>query len=93
MTTKTLRVPLKVLMYIDAVVGDKTSRAFIDTSASQNFVSTEEAKRVSRGVKLHLGSSSGTMDFIVIPLDDYEIILEITFMDDIQVSLFQLAPL
>lgn len=49
-TSKTPRVPSKGLMFVEPTLGGKTSCALIDTSASHNFISIEEAKQLGLNV-------------------------------------------
>jgi hypothetical protein len=95
----------KGLMFVKATIRGKQVRAMLDTGATHNFVSVDEAKRlglritpedgaikaanspvklidgIAKGVTVHLGPWSGKLDFSVVPLDDYQMVLGMAFFD------------
>ncbi|CAL8989012.1 unnamed protein product [Prunus brigantina] len=99
------QVQAKGVMFVDAVVNGMTTRCLVDTGASHNFMSVQEAKRlrcrvskeagsmktvnstakpidgVAHGVELHIATWKGVADFSVIPMDDYDVVLGMEFMD------------
>ncbi|CAL2233760.1 unnamed protein product [Prunus armeniaca] len=99
------QVQAKKVMFVDAMVNGKTTRCLMDTGASHNFMSVQEAKRlgcqvskeagsmktvnstakpingVARGVKLHIATWKEVIDFSVISIDDYNVMLGMEFMD------------
>ncbi|CAL8990740.1 unnamed protein product [Prunus brigantina] len=102
------QVQAKGVMFVEAMVNDKTTRCLVDTGASHNFMSMQEAKRlgcrvskeagsmktvnstakpidgVARGVELHIATWKGVADFSVIPMDDYDVVLGMKFMDEVK---------
>jgi len=52
----TPKIPAKGLLFVDATINGKDTRALIDTGASHNFISVEEAKRL--GLKVVGGAGS-----------------------------------
>ncbi|KAE8699155.1 hypothetical protein F3Y22_tig00110584pilonHSYRG00049 [Hibiscus syriacus] len=96
--------PSNGLMYVEAVINEKPTRAMVDTGATHNFVSKNEANRlglkyteskvwlktvnaqatplygVARGVELCLGTWKGRVNFSVIPMDDFKVILGLDFL-------------
>ncbi|KAE8662634.1 cytochrome P450 78A7-like [Hibiscus syriacus] len=92
------------LMYVEAVINEKSTRAMVDTGATHNFVSKDEANRlglkytgstgwlktvntqavplhgVARGVELRLGTWKGQVNFSVIPMDDFKVVLGLDFL-------------
>ncbi|KAK0601367.1 hypothetical protein LWI29_023591 [Acer saccharum] len=90
-------------MFVKATIKGKQVRAMLDTGATHNFVSVDEAKRFSlritndegaikaanspvklidgtaKGVTVHLGPWNGKLDFSVVPLDDYQMVLGMAF--------------
>ncbi|KAK0593409.1 hypothetical protein LWI29_036238 [Acer saccharum] len=93
----------KGLMFVKATIRGKQVRAMLDTGATHNFISVDEAKRLglritndegaikaanspvklidgtAKGVTVHLGPWSGKLDFSVVPLDDYQMVLGMAF--------------
>ncbi|KAE8661278.1 hypothetical protein F3Y22_tig00116012pilonHSYRG00001 [Hibiscus syriacus] len=87
-----------------AVINEKSTRAMVDTGATHNFVSKDEANRlglkytgstgwlktvntqavplhgVARGVELRLGTWKGQVNFSVIPMDDFKVVLGLDFL-------------
>ncbi|CAL9019851.1 unnamed protein product [Prunus brigantina] len=102
------QVQAKGVMFVDAVVNGMTTRCLVDTGASHNFMSVQEAKRlrcrvskeagsmktvnstakpidgVAHGVELHIATWKGVADFSVIPMDDYDVVLGMEFMDKVK---------
>ncbi|CAL8989416.1 unnamed protein product [Prunus brigantina] len=98
----------KGVMFVDAMVNGMTTRCLVDTGASHNFMSVQEAKRlrcrvskeagsmktvnstakpidgVAHGVELHIATWKGVADFSVIPMDDYDVVLGMEFMDKVK---------
>ncbi|XP_013594832.1 PREDICTED: uncharacterized protein LOC106302997 [Brassica oleracea var. oleracea] len=94
----------KGLMYVEARINDKPTRVLMDTGATHNFMTTDEAVRlgvkwskkdgwmktvnaraqpvdgIARGVGMKLGSWSGPVNFSVIPMDDFKVVLGMDFM-------------
>ncbi|KAL6312910.1 hypothetical protein AAG906_016058 [Vitis piasezkii] len=72
----------KGLMYVEALVNGKATKALVDIGATHNFVSEEEARRLelqaskergcSSWVIMHIGSWEGRVDFTVAPMDDFK---------------------
>ena len=95
----------KGLMYVSAKVNGQSVRALLDTGATHNFVSVDEAKRlglkatkeggtmkavnspakpiagIAQGVHITLGTWSGKLDFSIVPMDDFKMVLGIEFFD------------
>uniref|UniRef100_A0A0D2ZSS8 Aspartic peptidase DDI1-type domain-containing protein n=1 Tax=Brassica oleracea var. oleracea TaxID=109376 RepID=A0A0D2ZSS8_BRAOL len=83
---------------------DKPTRVMVDTGATHNFMTLDEAVRlgvkwskkdgwmktvnaraqpvngIARGVGMKLGSWSGPVNFSVIPMDDFKVVLGMDFM-------------
>uniref|UniRef100_A0A803N6J6 Uncharacterized protein n=1 Tax=Chenopodium quinoa TaxID=63459 RepID=A0A803N6J6_CHEQI len=101
------------LMFVEALVGGKASKALVDTGATHNFVTLKEATRldlkftkkrsslktvntipapihgVARGVPLQLSEWKGTVDFIVVDMDDFNLVLGLEFMDSVRPFTFE----
>ncbi|CAL2268868.1 unnamed protein product [Prunus armeniaca] len=101
-------VQAKGVMFVDAMVNDKTTFFLVDTGVSHNFMSVQKVKRlrcrvsneagsmktmnsfakpidrVARGVELHISAWKGVVDFSMIPMDDYDVVLGMKFMDKVQ---------
>ncbi|KAE8729756.1 cytochrome P450 78A7-like [Hibiscus syriacus] len=101
------------LMYMEAVINEKPTRAMVDTGSTHNFVSKDEANRlglkyigstgwlktvntqavplngVTRGVELRLGTWKGQVNFSVVPMDDFKVILGLDFLR--QVTAFPMS--
>lgn len=59
--TKEASKPSKSLMYVEALVDGKATRALVDTGATHNFVSAEEAKRL----KLEVAKEPGWLKAVI----------------------------
>ena len=92
-------------MYVSAKVNGQSVRALLDTGATHNFVSVDEAKRlglkatkegvtmkavnspakpiagIAQGVHITLGTCSRKLDFSIVPMDDFKMVLGIEFFD------------
>ncbi|KAH9727005.1 hypothetical protein KPL70_008489 [Citrus sinensis] len=97
----------KGLMYVSIKINGQTIRALIDTGATHNFVSVDEAKRlglkatkeggtmkdvnspakpiagIAQGVHITLGTWSGKLDFSIVPMDDFKMVLNMEFFDQV----------
>ena len=97
----------KGLMYVEALV---------NTGATHNFVSEDEARRlelqaskegewlkainsaakpshgVARGVTMHIGSWEGRVDFTVVPMDDFKMVLGMDFLQKVKVVPLPFLP-
>ncbi|CAL2272473.1 unnamed protein product [Prunus armeniaca] len=62
------QVQAKGVMFVDAMVNDKTTRCLVDTSASHNFISVQEAKRLGCRVSKEAGSMK-TVNSTAKPID------------------------
>ncbi|TXG68578.1 hypothetical protein EZV62_003513 [Acer yangbiense] len=95
----------KCLMFMNATIRGKQVRAMLDTGATHNFISVDEANRLglritndegaikaanspvklidgtAKGVTVHLGPWYGKLDFSVVPLDDYQMVLGMAFFE------------
>ncbi|KAL4285448.1 hypothetical protein GQ457_16G025850 [Hibiscus cannabinus] len=93
------------LLYADVTVNGKATRAMLDTGASHNFVSIDEADRlglkatgakgavkainsaarpihgVAQEVKTIVGTWSGRMNYTIVPMDDFKVILGLEFFN------------
>ena len=102
------KVQAKGLLYVDATINGKAVTAMVDTGASHNFVSIEEAQRlglrttdgggsikavnsearrikgVARGVQTKLGTWDGPIDYSVVPMDDFRVVLGLEFLDRVK---------
>ncbi|GAA0170025.1 hypothetical protein LIER_24378 [Lithospermum erythrorhizon] len=100
-------------IYVEAKVNDGTTRALIDTGATHNFISPEEARRlrirytkemgwikavnsaaqpilgVARGILIHLGEWTGTIDVIITPMDDRHMVLGVEFFHQVSSVTFE----
>ena len=97
----------KWFMYVSAKVNGQSVRALLDTGATHNFVSLDEAKRlgpkatkeggtmkavnspakpivgIAQGVNITLGTWSGKLDFSIVPMDDFKMVLGMEFFDQV----------
>ncbi|KAH9763740.1 hypothetical protein KPL70_001270 [Citrus sinensis] len=97
----------KGLMYVSAKVNGQSVHALLDTGATHNFVSVDEAKRLGlkatkeggtmkavnspakpiagivQGVHITLGTWSGKLDFSIVPMDDFKMVLGMEFFDQV----------
>ncbi|RVW81577.1 hypothetical protein CK203_049483 [Vitis vinifera] len=95
-------------MYVEALVNGKATKALMDTSATHNFVSKDEVKRlelqaskeggwfkainsaakpsqgVARRVTMHIGSWEGRVDFTVAPMDYFEMVPGMDFLQKVK---------
>ncbi|CAL9005670.1 unnamed protein product [Prunus brigantina] len=62
------QVQAKGVMFVDAMVNGKTTRCLVDTGASHNFMSVQEAKRLGCRVSKEAGSMK-TVNSTAIPID------------------------
>ena len=98
----------KGLMYVQAEVNGMSTKAMIDTGATHNFVSEEEARRlklqtskeagwlkavnsaakpsqgVAREVTTKIGPWEGKVNFTVVPMDDFNIVLGMDFLRQVK---------
>ncbi|KAK8684211.1 hypothetical protein V6N13_040241 [Hibiscus sabdariffa] len=104
----TPNIETKGLLYMDVAINGKATRAMVDTGASHNFISLEEATRlgvkvtggkgsikavnsaakpihgIAQEVKTDVGTWSGRLNFSIVPMDDYKLILGIEFLDQVK---------
>ncbi|KAK0606869.1 hypothetical protein LWI29_005470 [Acer saccharum] len=97
----------KGLMFVNASINGKAVRAMLDTGATHNFVSVDEAKKlglkatngggtikavnspakpivgIAKAVPVSLGTWSGKLDFSVVPMDDFQVVLGMEFFDQV----------
>ncbi|TXG69042.1 hypothetical protein EZV62_003977 [Acer yangbiense] len=95
----------KGLMFINASINGKAVRAMLDTGATHNFVSIDEAKKlglkatsgggtikaspakpiagIAKAVPVCLGAWSGKLDFSIVPMDDFQVVLGMEFFDQV----------
>ncbi|KAM2418624.1 hypothetical protein ACFX1W_025288 [Malus domestica] len=95
-------------LFVDVKTGDKTTRVLVDTGATHNFMTSEEATRlglrvtkepgsvktvnsaatpivgVARNVQVDIGTWKGTIDFTIVKMDDYGVVIGLEFMDKVR---------
>ncbi|CAN6677113.1 unnamed protein product [Malus baccata var. baccata] len=95
-------------LFVDVKNGDKTTRVLVDTGATYNFITSEEATRlglrvtkepgsvktvnsaatpivgVARNVQVDIGTWKGKIDFTVVKMDDYGVVIGLEFMDKVR---------
>ncbi|XP_010544438.1 PREDICTED: uncharacterized protein LOC104817059 [Tarenaya hassleriana] len=87
--------PNRGLLYADILIYGKSVPAMFDTGASHNFLDVGEAKGLklkldgdggsssgcwlARGVRIQIGEWIGKTDFTVLPMDDFRVVLGLTF--------------
>nr|XP_028946771.1 uncharacterized protein LOC114820346 [Malus domestica] len=95
-------------LFVDVKTGDKTTRVLVDTGATHNFMTSEEATRlglrvtkepgsvktvnsaatpivgVARNVQVDIGTWKGKIDFTVVKMDDYGVVIGLEFMDKVR---------
>ncbi|CAN6728768.1 unnamed protein product [Malus baccata var. baccata] len=95
-------------LFVDVKTGDKTTRVLVDTGATHNFMTSEEATRlglrvtkepgsvktvnsaatpivgVARNVQVGIGAWKGNIDFTVVKMDDYGVVIGLEFMDKVR---------
>ncbi|KAL4388985.1 hypothetical protein GQ457_09G028100 [Hibiscus cannabinus] len=93
------------LLYVDVTINGKATRAMLDTGASHNFVSIDEADRlglkatgakgavkainsvarpihgVAQEVKTIVGTWSGRMNYTIVPMDDFKVVIGLEFFN------------
>ncbi|XP_059654537.1 uncharacterized protein LOC132301286 [Cornus florida] len=98
----------KGLMFVEASINGTPIRALVDTGASHNFVSLDEAKRLglkyskeggsmkavnsaakaihgmAHGVQVCIGEWGGHIDLLVVPMDDFKLVLGLEFLDKVR---------
>ncbi|KAL4368415.1 hypothetical protein GQ457_05G001620 [Hibiscus cannabinus] len=103
------------LLYVDVTVNGKATRAMLDTGASHNFVSIDEADRlglkatgakgavkainsvarpihgVAQEVKTIVGTWSGRMNYTIVPMDDFKVVLGLEFFNQAKAILMPFA--
>ena len=102
------------VMYMSASINGQAVRALLDTGATHNFISEDEAKRLGlkvtkeggtmkavnsltkpivgtvQGMRVTLGSWRGKLDFSIVSMDDFKMVLAMEFFD--QIHAFPLTP-
>ena len=97
----------KALMYVSASINGQAVCALLDTEATHNFISEDEAKHQdlkatqhrgaikainspvksfagsTRGIHVTLGIWNRKLDFSIVPMDDYAVILGMEFFDKV----------
>ena len=97
----------KGLMFVSASINGKAVRAMLDTGATHNFVSIQEAKKlglkatngggtikavnspakpiagIAKAVPVCLGTWNGKLDFSIVPMDDFQVVLGMEFFDQV----------
>ncbi|VVA94765.1 unnamed protein product [Arabis nemorensis] len=90
----TLKQMSKGLMYVEARVNKKPTRVMVEDEAvrlgvkwtkREGWMKTVNAKAqsvngVASGIEMQLGSWSGPVNFSVIPMDDFKVVLGMDFM-------------
>ncbi|CAN6570108.1 unnamed protein product [Malus baccata var. baccata] len=95
-------------LFVDVKTGDKTTRVLVDTGATHNFMTSEEATRlglrvtkepgsvktvnsaatpivgVARNVQVGIGAWKGNIDFTIVKMDNYGIVIGLEFMDKVR---------
>nr|XP_028950692.1 uncharacterized protein LOC114821710 [Malus domestica] len=95
-------------LFVDVKTGDKTTRVLVDTGATHNFMTSEEATRlglrvtkepgsvktvnsaatpivgVARNVQVDIGAWKGEIDFTIVKMDDYGVVIGLEFMDKVR---------
>ncbi|CAN6710507.1 unnamed protein product [Malus baccata var. baccata] len=95
-------------LFVDVKTGDKTTRVLVDTGATHNFMTSEEATRLSlrvtkepgsvktinsaatpivgvaRNVQVDIGAWKGEIDFTIVKMDDYGVVIGLEFMDKVR---------
>ena len=106
--TEVPKVVGKGLQFVEATVNGTKVRALVDSGATHNFVSVDEAKRlrisatkgsgtfkpvnskakpmegVARDVRVKIGEWEGTVDLSVVPMDDFDLVLGLEFLDKVR---------
>ncbi|CAM8986951.1 unnamed protein product [Rhodiola kirilowii] len=96
------------LLFVDVVLKGQRTLAMLDTGATHNFLSIEEAKRlgvkgtdgkgsvktvnspakpilgVMQGVETRVGTWAGRLDFTIVPMDDFKVVLGLEFHDQVR---------
>ncbi|PWA81445.1 hypothetical protein CTI12_AA187700 [Artemisia annua] len=96
------------LQYVEAFVNGIKVRALVDSGATNNFMSIDEAKRlrisatkvggtfkpvnskakpmegVAKDVRAKIGEWEGTVDLPVVPMDDFDVVLGLEFLDKVR---------
>ncbi|KAL4352016.1 hypothetical protein GQ457_06G013590 [Hibiscus cannabinus] len=104
----TPKIETKGLLFVDVAINGKATRAMVDTGASHNFISPEEATRlgvkvtggkgsikavnsaakpiygIAQEVKTDVGTWCGRLNFSIVLMDDYKLILGIEFLDQVK---------
>ncbi|KAI3459096.1 hypothetical protein Pfo_015759 [Paulownia fortunei] len=71
------------LIHVEAYISGKPTKALVDTGATHNFITEEEANRLGlrlKNVELRLGTWKGQVDFSVAPMDDFKVVLGMDFL-------------
>ncbi|KAL4576292.1 hypothetical protein LXL04_012384 [Taraxacum kok-saghyz] len=93
------------LMFVEAKVCGRNSKALVDSGATHSFMAEDEARklgihyvkekgwlkvvnspyrpilRVSRGLPMKIADWEGTVDVIIVPMDDYRMVLGMDFLN------------
>nr|GEY55075.1 hypothetical protein [Tanacetum cinerariifolium] len=75
----------KGLQYVEATINGVKVCALVDSDATHNFVTVDEAERL--GINATKGSGivkSGTIDLSVVPMDDFKVVLGLEFIDKVR---------
>ncbi|KAL6329497.1 hypothetical protein AAG906_021505 [Vitis piasezkii] len=69
------------LMYVEALINGKATKALVDTGATHTFVSENETKRLELQASKKVGSR---VDFTVAPMDDFKMVLGMDFLQRVK---------
>ena len=103
--TEVTKVANKGLQFVEAIIRGSKVRALVDTGATHNFVSVNEAAKlgvkttkgsgtikavnspakpihgVAKDVRVKIREWEGEIDFSVVPMDDFKVVLGLEFLD------------
>ncbi|KAL4591909.1 hypothetical protein LXL04_004884 [Taraxacum kok-saghyz] len=96
------------LMFVEAKVCGRNTKALVDSGATHSFMAEDEARKlgihyvkekgwlkvvnllyhpilgVSRGLPMKIADWEGTIDVIIVPMDDYRMVLGMDFLNEVR---------
>ncbi|GJX26684.1 actin-related protein 9 [Tanacetum coccineum] len=81
--TEVSKVVGKSLQYVEATINDVKVRALVDFA--------KPIQRVAKDVRAKIGEWEGTIDFSVVPMDDFKVVLGLEFLNKVRAFPMQFA--
>ncbi|KAL4576291.1 hypothetical protein LXL04_012383 [Taraxacum kok-saghyz] len=69
------------LMFVEAKVCGRNTKAFVDSGVTHNFMADDEARKL--GIH-YIADWEGTVDVIIVPMDGYRMVLGMDFLNKVR---------